>query len=142
MGNDPARLGGARAWRRVRAGLLIEGGYVPEEAIRHWRAAAVDPAFDPDEFADDVLAEARAEGADARVEARTAALVRELLGAPVGRAPVSRGRRRTRSGIALFVYQVYMLAVWGGLALAGALLLRMRGVEFDGLLDGLLAIFH
>ncbi len=35
-----------------------------------------------------------------------------------------------------------MLVVWGGLALAAALLLRMRGVGFDAMLDRLLGVFQ
>jgi hypothetical protein len=130
------------AWRRVRAGLLLEGGQVPPETVRRWQDAARGPGFDADQCAAEVLAEAAGEGADAGVRTRSGALLRELLLARDARSRPSRARRRTRTGVALLLSQVYMLVVWAGLALAGALLLRMRGFEFDALLDRLLGVFH
>ena len=132
----------AAAWRRVRAGLLVEDGQVPAAVVQRWKAAARDPEFDADGCADEVLALVREESVDARVEARSTALLRELLIASAARGRSARIRRRTRSGIARLVYQVYMLVVWSGLALVAALLLRMRGVGFDAMLDRLLGVFH
>jgi hypothetical protein len=130
------------AWRRVRAGLTAEAGLVPPDVLAHWRVEARGPGFDPDACADDLLASAEDEDARARVEARSGALLRELLVAGEARGRSGRRRRRARSGIAMLVYQGYMLVVWSGLVLAGLLLMRMRGFGLDAFLDRLLAVFR
>ncbi len=126
-------------WQRVRAGILVEQGLVSADEAQHWQETVRRGEFDPDACAREVLGSPVSTGAEERVERRTASLMRDLVMAPTlhGRAT----RRRTKTAAAMLLSQGYLLLVWGGIFLIAALVLRLRGVEFDAFLDGMLGAF-
>jgi len=131
-----------RTWQRVRAGLLVEGGLISPEVTTAWQEAVRDGDFDPDRCADEILAEDPGETADAQLERRSGVLLRELLMAPLMTKSRRRGSRKVKTGAAMLVSQLFVLAVWGGLFLAGILLLRLREFSIDAFLDRALSVFH
>lgn len=136
------RASSSKTRDRVRAGLLVEGGHVPTEISRVWQEAVRDGEFDADSAAAEILAADPGPSVDEALERRSAVLMRDLVMAPLVASGRRRGRSRVKSGSALLLSQLYLLLVWGGLFLAGVLLLRLRGVSMDGFLDRLLAVFH
>ena len=131
-----------RTWQRVRAGLLVEGGLISPEVTTAWQEAVKAGAFDPDRCADEILAEDPGATADAQLERRSGVLLRELVMAPLMSKSRRRGNRKVKTGAAMLLSQVFMLAVWGGLFLVGVLLLRLRDFSIDEFLDRALSVFH
>ncbi len=129
-------------WKRVRAGLLVEGGLIDAEVTRAWQEAVRDGDFDPDQCADEILEEDPGPMADAQLERRSGVLLRELLMAPLAAGGRRRGGRKVKTGAAVLLSQLFMLAVWGGLFFAGILLFRVQEYSVDVFLDKILSIFH
>ncbi|MFT5284297.1 MAG: hypothetical protein ACI8TQ_000453 [Planctomycetota bacterium] len=127
--------------KRVRAGLLAEAGLVSPEVIEACQETVKIGEFDPDDCTLQILAEDPGPEVDAQIERRSGMLLRELLMAPLAASAAKRGKRKAKSGAALLLSQLFMLAIWGGLFLAGVLLLRLKDFSVDGFLDGLLGIF-
>lgn len=132
--------GGADPGRLAVAGIVAEQGLAPQETVARWQGAAARGEFDPEACAHELL-EAAGEPLPPRVAQRAAKLLLDLL-MSVGASPARRrATRRVKSGVALLLAQTYLLLVWGGILLAAVLLLRLRGVAFDPLLDRLLSAF-
>ena len=133
-----------RAWRRVWSGLLVEQQLVAKQAARTVQEEVRRREFDADAGADLILAAQREAEADQRILDRARALQRDLLMAPLNtgaRRAVRRVRNRARSGLAYLTAQFLTLSVYSFLVLIALVLLRHRGVDLNGLLDGLLGLF-
>lgn len=133
-----------RAWRRVWSGLLVEQQLVASTAARAVQEEVRRGEFDADEAADRVLEAERKAEADQRVLDRTRALQRDLVMAPLNtdaHRAVRKVRNRASSGLAYLTAQFITLGVYSLLILIGLVLLRHRGLDLDGFLDGILGIF-
>ena len=123
-----------RAWRRLRAGLRVEGGLAPKGEAKRWQQAIRAGDQDPDRCADELCAPpAKGDEAD-KLLLRSARLQRDLVMSPLlrGAAGVSRkARAATRSGVAAVVSQVVVLAIYSMLAFLFLLVLAFKGHEFD-----------
>ncbi len=129
------------AWRRVRAGILVELGLADRVAAKSWQRAVVERRFRPDACADEILARSAVAGDDARVLQRTGVLLRDLLMAPLGRGARGAGRRArqaVRGGLAFVLAQGLALLVFCLIVAALAVVLRLKGHSLDGWVDRLL----
>jgi hypothetical protein len=130
-----------RLLAHARAGLALDLGLAERKAAARWRERVVAGAFDPDLCAREILAASGVEAGDPRLVERSGRLLRDFLMAPVlagARGASRRMRRAARGGMAFVVAQGLALAVFALLVLAALLLLRIRGVSLDGLLDRIL----
>ncbi len=135
----------ARAWRRLRAGLLVELGLADKQVARSWQDAVRRGEFDADACARELLAAERALGdprrASERVIERTAMLARDLLMAPLlrgGRGATRKARQAVKGTVAMALSQLLALLVYSVIVLVMLLLLRHRGLEFDAFFDRIL----
>lgn len=127
-----------RAGRRVLAGLACELGLADARTARTWQQAVLEERFDPDRAAGELLPQVLALEVERRLLERSGTLLRDLLMAPL--LSGVRGQRRrlraaARSGLAFLVAQVLALLALALILAAGMLVLRSKGVSFDGLLD-------
>lgn len=150
---EPSRSGGASespsspalgeaestAWRRVRAGLLVEAGQADKKVARRWQEAVQKGAFEPDACANELLTGAPAPN-PAQLE-RCARLQRDLLMAPLVRGARGAGRKMREAGrgfFAMLVSQLVIVAIYTFVILAALLLVRAKGFGLDSKLDLLL----
>jgi len=130
-----------RAWRRVKAGLLVELGRADRKVAARWQEAVVGGRFDADRAADELLASARDGEAEAAVERRSAELARDLVMAPRMRGlhgAARKAREAGRRGLAWLLVQVLVVLVFL-LAFVGSLLAaRYAGHDVHAPLDTVL----
>ena len=117
------------AWRRLKAGLLVELGMADPSAARRWQDAVLRSEFEPDACARDVLGASVVPPADTRLVERCARLERDLVMAPVSTG--SRGASRkirnvARSGLAFIVAQFVVLSVVFLLVFLALFIVRMK----------------
>lgn len=126
----------ARAWRRLMAGMLVEQGLGDKEVSKRWQAMVKAGDFDPDRFAEEVLAASNLERADveSKLLTRSTRLERDLLMTPLLRG-VSGASRKMRgaakTGTAALVTQLIVLFAFTALAFLFLLVLAFKGVKFD-----------
>ena len=112
----------ARAWRRLMAGMLVEQGLGDKDVSKRWQAMVKSGDFDPDRFAEELLAASNLERADveSKLLTRSTRLERDLLMTPLLRG-VSGASRKVRG----------VLFAFSALAFLFLLVLSFKGVEFD-----------
>ncbi|MEZ5977151.1 MAG: hypothetical protein R3F34_02910 [Planctomycetota bacterium] len=130
-----------RAWRRLKAGLLVEQGVADKKVAARVQEAVRSGSFDPDRAADEILAAvsaARAGDADAAALRRSSDLARDLVMAPHMRG-VRRAARRTREaarrGVAYLLVQLLVVLVFAILFALGLLAARYAGYDIHEPLD-------
>lgn len=129
------------AWRRVRAGLLVEMGLADRKVSERWQEAVRAGSFAPDECAREILSAPGTREDGDRLLDRSARLQRDLLMTPLMRGAKGAGRKAraaARTGFAMVISQLFALFIYSVLVAIALLLLRHRGIEFDPLLDGIL----
>ncbi len=134
------------AWRRLRAGLLVELGLAPRAAARRWQKEVAAGRFDADACAEEILAGAvLTSDAEAKLAGRAARLQRDLLMAPAlrgARGAARRAREGARGLVAMLVAQVVTLTVLLAIVLVGLLVARLTtGFSFDGFFDSIGSLF-
>lgn len=134
-----------QAWRRLKAGMLVELGLADRAAARRWQDAVLRGEFEPDSCARDVLGATSVGPADPRLAERSARLLRDLLMAPMARGiqgASRRARTAARSGAAFLLAQGIVIALYSALLVLALLILRLRwGWSVDGFLDGIRGLF-
>ena len=146
---DRAAFAQLPAWRRLKAGMLVELDLADRELARRWQNAVRQGDFDPDACARDLLGatgdRSGVSDEDPRLMERSGRLLRDLLMAPVLRGMRGAGRRAreaARGGLAFFVAQFLVLSIYSLLVLVALLLLRVRwNASIDGFLDNIRGLF-
>jgi hypothetical protein len=131
-----------RAWRRVKAGLLVEAGLADRKAAARWQEAVLAGRFDADRAAEELLAAPRAEATESQLERRAAELARDLVMAPRMRGlsgAARKAREAGRRGIAWIVVQILVVLVFAGLFAASLLTARYVGHDLHAPLDRVLS---
>lgn len=135
---------GSRAWRRLRAGLLVELGLAGKKEAKRWQEAVVRGEFDPDACAREVLAASSVTADDPRVLERSARLERDLLMAPLQRGlrgASRKARGAARGGLAMVVSQAVAIGVYTLVLFVILLLLRVNNdFSMDSVIDGVLGL--
>lgn len=129
------------AWRRLRAGLVIDQGLADRATVRRWQNAVRDGSFDAGACAREIEAHITGVPDEERLVLRAGQMLRDFVMVSVQRGVQGTGRRArqaARSGAAFLIAQGTALAVFALIVLAAALLLRLRGTSIDGILDRLL----
>jgi hypothetical protein len=128
-----------RAWRRLRAGMLVELGLVEPSVARRWQDAVLRGEFEPDACAREIDGASRAAVGDARVDERSVRLMRDLVMAPALsgiRGASRRARTATRGGLAFALVQFLVLGICALLVFVALAVVRWRwGFSVDGFLD-------
>ncbi|MEW6072240.1 MAG: hypothetical protein AB1726_06530 [Planctomycetota bacterium] len=130
-----------RAWRRIRAGLLVELGIADRSAASRWQQAVLGGEFDADACARDILARSDPPADDPRVVERAGRLLRDFLMMPLQtgvRGAGRRARQRVRGGLAFLIAQGLALLAFCVLAAIALAVARWQGASIDRLLDVLL----
>ncbi len=135
-----------RVQQRLLAGLYVELGLAPKEAVKRWQGSVVQGEWDADGCARDVL-----DGADAglaedpRVLERAGRLQRDLVMASFQkglRKAVRSARGAARQGSAFLIANVLAFVCFMLIIGAIAILLRVRwNVSFDERIDRLMSLF-
>ena len=132
----------ARAWNRLRAGMLVELGLANKKVARRWQEAVKSGTFDADACAQEILEVSVPDAGDARLLERAGRLERDLLMAPVQRGVRGAGRRArgaARGGLAFLLAQLVAILVYSLIVLGALLVARAgSGRSIDAMLDGLL----
>lgn len=134
---------GPRAWRRLKAGLLVESGRGDRPVVKRWQERARAGGFDADQASSELLAASPAADDDAVLLARSARLCLDLWMAPTLRGAQGALRGVRQAGRNLFAYalaQLLVLALFSLLFGAGLLLLRLYGVALEAPLDRVLGL--
>lgn len=134
---------GSRAWRRLKAGLLVELGKADRRAAKRWQDAVVAGEFDPDRAADEILAATPVGDDEPAFLERSARLQRDLIMQPAlrGVRGAARGVRRAgRNLVASLLVQSFVVLVLALVFGLGLLLARYQGFELDELLDRVLSV--
>lgn len=132
-----------RAWRRVKAGLLVEAGLADRRAAARWQEAVLAGRFDADRAAEELLAAPRVEATEAQLERRAGELARDLVMAPRMRGmsgAARKAREAGRRGIAWIVVQILVVLVFAGLFAASLLTARYVGHDLHAPLDRVLSL--
>ncbi|MEO0651742.1 MAG: hypothetical protein AAFZ65_13785 [Planctomycetota bacterium] len=127
-----------RAWRRLKAGLLVELGRADRKAAKRWQDAVVGGSFDADAAAEEILAASEVSDDDVGLVERAARLERDLLMQPKlrGASGAARGARKAGRNLLAYVFtQVLVLAFFALLFTGGLIVARYNEVEIDALLD-------
>ena len=133
--------GDDRAWRRIRAGILVDLGQGDKGATRRWQEAVLSGEFDADACARDILGRSEVPPDDHRVLERAGRLLRDFLMAPYqsgARGAGRRARQRARGGIAYLVAQGMALLIFFLLGAIALVVARFKGASIDQILDILL----
>lgn len=131
-----------RAWKRVRAGMLVELGLADKTVARHWQDQVRAGSFQADRCAEEIESAEGTVADDARLEDRASRLQRDLLMSPLlrgSRGASRKAREGARSMAALGVAQLLGFLAYSVLVFLLLLVARYKGFEIDGLLDGILA---
>jgi hypothetical protein len=134
------------AWRRLRAGLLIEQGLVEAGIARRWQEAVMRGEFDPDACARDVLGATTSPAADQRLLERSARLTRDLVMSPVQQSMTRGASRKARSmfktGLAAAIVQFLVFGICTLLVVVAMFVARLRlGWSVDDFLDRIANLF-
>jgi hypothetical protein len=129
------------AWRRLRAGMLIEQGLVEPSIARRWQEAVMRGEFDPDACARDVLGSLQPGATDARVLERSGRLARDLVMSPAqggARGSARKTRSVFKSGLAAIIVQFLVFGICTLLVVAAMFVARWRlNWSIDSFLDGI-----
>lgn len=131
--------GDEQAWRRLKAGLLVELGIADADTTRRWQDAVLRTEFEPDSCARDLLAASKVDSGDPRLLERCSRLQRDLLMSPMQRG--SRGgmrklRATTSNWLAMAISQLVVLSVFVLLFLVALFVVRIRwSWSVDAFLD-------
>ncbi len=132
----------ARAWNRLKAGLLVEQGIADPRTSKRWSDAVVRGEFDADAAARELLAATPIDDADPRLEERSARLLRDFLMTPVHRGVRGASRKVRVAGkrtAAAAVAQFVIVGIILGMAFVGMVLARLKwDTSFDGWIDAIL----
>jgi hypothetical protein len=138
---------GPPAWRRLKAGLLVELGLADKRVARRWQEGVLRGEFDAAACTRELLAAGGNSfpDEDARLEERSTRLLRDLLMAPTQRGLRGAGRRAreaARGGLAFVVTQFFVLAIYSAILFAALFLVRVRwGTSIDTFLDDIARLF-
>ena len=129
-------------WRRVRAGILVEGNRADRKAAKRVQERVAAGTFDPDAAAAELLGgSAVGDSGELErnlIETRTRTLMRDLVMAPRlrGVAGASRAARSAgRNVVAYVLTQLVVLMLFVVLFAAGLALARYVGHSVDGWVD-------
>jgi hypothetical protein len=124
------------ASERILAGLWIERGAVQKPVLDRWRKCVLEGTFDAEACAREVLV-ARDPSADpAGLAERAGRLLRDFLMADVLRDSGRRARVAAKRGLAFFLVQGLVLALFVLLGFLYLVILRVKGVSVDQGVDG------
>lgn len=119
----------APAWRRIKAGLIVELGLADSSTARRWQEAIQRSEFEADSCARDLLAASSIAAGDARVAERCTRLQRDLIMAPVqlGLRGSSRKLKSTANNwLAMAIAQFVVFGICCLLVLVTLFVLRVR----------------
>jgi hypothetical protein len=134
---------GPRAWRRLKAGLLVEAGRGERPLVKRWQELARSGGFDADQASAELLSASPVPDDDPALLARSARLCLDLWMAPTLRGAQGALRGVRQAGRNLFAYvfaQLLILALFSLLFGAGLLLLRLYGTPIEAPLDRVLGL--
>jgi hypothetical protein len=145
---QPAATGAsAPAWRKLKAGMLVELGLADKRVARRWQESVLRGEFDAALCTRELLAAGGDSfpDEDARLEERSTRLLRDLLMAPTQRGLRGTGRRvreAARWSLAALLTQFFVLAIYSAILFAALFLVRVRwGTSIDEFLDGIARLF-
>jgi hypothetical protein len=147
--SDPGAFAQLPAWRRIKAGMLVELDLADRQLARRWQTAVRQGEFDADACTRDLLGSPGDHSGvgdeDPRLMERSGRLLRDLLMAPVlrgARGASRRAREAARGGLAFIVAQFLVLSIYSVLVLVALLLVRVRwNASIDGFLDNIRGLF-
>jgi hypothetical protein len=125
-----------QAWRRLRAGMLVELGLGDKKLAKTWQESVRSGSFDADRCAGEILSVGsdRAYEEEAQVLQRASRLQRDLIMTPLLRG-VSGAKRKVRgaakSGLAAVLSQFIVLGIFSLLTFLFMLVMAFKGTEFD-----------
>jgi len=130
------------AWRRIKAGILVEQGLADRQLVKLWSDAVVRGEFQPEACARELLAENTVPDDDPRVVERASRLLRDFVMTPVSRGARGAGRKvkgAAKNTAAAAVAQFIIVGIILLMTFVGMVLARLKwGTSFDGWIDGIL----
>lgn len=130
-----------RVWTRLQACVLVDLGLTDRAAIKRWQQEVVAGRLEVDRCAAELVALRQGSADDPRVLERAGRLLRDFLMAPLMtgvRGASRRAKRAAQGGLAFVIAQGLALLVFLLIGLVALLLLRIKDVSIDALLDRVL----
>ncbi len=128
-----------RAWRRIKAGLLVEAGRADRKVAAAWQKKVIAGEWSADAAAEELLGQGPSvPDEDDGLDQRSARLMRDLVMSPKLKGAAGAARSARKAGRNVFAYivtQLLVLTVFALILAAGLVTARWRGVEIDSLLD-------
>ena len=139
LGAAGAGAEGPRAWRRIKAGLLVEAGRADRKVAAAWQKKVIAGEWSADAAAQELLGQGPpVPDSDDGLEQRSARLMRDLVMSPKLKGAAGAARSARKAGRNFFAYiltQLMVLVVFAVILAAGLIVARWRGVAVDPLLD-------
>ncbi|MDG1501095.1 MAG: hypothetical protein P8N31_12835 [Planctomycetota bacterium] len=134
------------AWRRLRAGMLVELGNADKKLAKTWQARVKSGDFDADLCTDQILATGPLKPAreEEAVLTRTTRLERDLLMTPLLKGVSGKSRKvrgAAKSGAAALIMQFIVVGIFCILTFLFLLVAAMKGVEFDPFFQAIIDFF-
>ena len=134
------------AWRRLRAGMLVELGNADKKLAKTWQGRVRTGDFDVDLCADQILAAGplKPEREEEAVLTRTTRLERDLIMTPLARGASGKGRKvrgAAKTGAAALIVQFIVVGIFCILTFFFMLVAAMKGVEFDPFFQAIIDFF-
>lgn len=134
------------AWRRLRAGMLVELGNADAKIAKTWQERVKSGDFDPDLCAKQILANGplKPDREEEAVLTRTTRLERDLLMTPLSRGVSAKSRKvrgAAKSGAAALIMQFIVVGIFLILTFFFLLVAAMKGVEFDPFFQSIIDFF-
>lgn len=130
------------AWRRIKAGILVEQGLAEHQIVKLWSDAVVRGEFQPEACARELLADNRIADDDPRVLERSSRLLRDFVMTPVSRGARGAGRKMkgaAKNTAAAAVAQFIIVGIILLMTFVAMVLARLKwDISFDGWIDGIL----
>lgn len=137
-----ARAGSPEAWKRIKAGILVEQNLADKQVVKRWSDAVVRGEFQAEACARELLLDNPTPDDDPRVMERASRLLRDFLMTPVQRGAKGAGRKMrgaAKNTAAAAVAQFIIVGIILLMTFVGMVLARLKwDTSFDGLIDSIL----
>ncbi|MFT4709978.1 MAG: hypothetical protein ACI8Q9_001104 [Planctomycetota bacterium] len=134
------------AWRRLRAGMLVELGNADKKLAKTWQERVRAGDFDVDLCTDQILRAGplKPEREEEAVLTRTTRLERDLIMTPLSKGVSSKTRKArgaAKNGAAALIVQFIVVGIFCILTFFFLLVAAMKGVQFDPFFQSIIDFF-